>query len=387
MSKHDFTDQEFASRRERVRAAISRAGLDWLVVFHPVSIHWLTGSDAKSYQEFQCLFLSASPGPITVLTRAGERNEFLMDAHVDQLFTWGGGEPGDPLESFQSVAEHLDLQSTRIGMEVPAYYLHPRHYVRLREYFGSSLKLEATDLIHDLKLVKSEQEQNYIRKACGLADQAMSVFQNSLAEGRSELEVAGDVYHALLHSGSGLAASPINLVSGERSCFSHGAATERRLKGGDFGSVEYGATFKRYTATIGRQFCMGPPTARMRELYELVLQASDACIAAIRDGVPAIVPHEAAREVIAAAGLDSCRVHTTGYGLAPGFPPTWGEPLHMLGGSTYTLRSGMVLTIEPPVFVGEEQLGARIIDNVLVTPSGAERLTQYSRDLMIIEAK
>src|SRR6185369_16918889 len=199
---------------------------------------------------------------------------------------------------------------------------------------------------------KSGAELAYIREASRIADVAMRVFASSLAEGRSELEVAGKVYHALLTSGSGLAASPINLVSGERSCFSHGAPTLRRLRRGDFGSVEYGATCKRYTATIGRQFSIGPPTSRMRELYDLVRRASDACIAQIRAGVPAVVPHEAARRVIAEAGLDHCRVHTTGYGLAPGFPPTWGEPLHLLGGSQYTLQSGMVVTVEPPVFIG-----------------------------------
>jgi Xaa-Pro dipeptidase len=123
----------------------------------------------------------------------------------------------------------------------------------------------------------------------------------------------------------------------------------------------------------------------MRELHDLVRRAADACIAQIRDGVPAVVPHEAAKRVIAGAGLDHGRVHTSGYGLAPGFPPTWGEPMHMLGGSRYTLQAGMVVTVEPPVFLGEERLGARIIDNVLVTRDGGELLSRFSRDLIVIE--
>jgi Xaa-Pro dipeptidase len=89
--------------------------------------------------------------------------------------------------------------------------------------------------------------------------------------------------------------------------------------------------------------------------------------------------------VIADAGFERYRVHTSGYGLAPGFPPTWGEPMHMIGGSTYTLRAGMVVSVEPPVFIGEEKLGARIIDNVLVTRDGAELLSQFSRDLIVVK--
>jgi Xaa-Pro dipeptidase len=157
------------------------------------------------------------------------------------------------------------------------------------------------------------------------------------------------------------------------------------LKRGDFINVEFGATYKRYTSTIGRQFCLGEPTARMRELDELVRRASDACIAEIRAGVPAIVPHLAAKKVIADAGLDHSRVHLSGYGLAPGSPPTWAEPIYMFGGSQYTLQAGMVVTVEPPVFVGEEKLGSRIIDNVLVTETGAELLSKFSRDLLVIE--
>jgi len=384
MSKHDFSAAEFSDRRSRVRDALREAGLDWLLVFHPVSIHWLTGSDAKSYQEFQCLLISARPGPICVLTRQGEHNEFRDDALVDRIETWGGGEPEDPIAAFVRLADALKLRSSRVGMETPAYYLHPHHYVRIKELLGDALTAEPTDLIHDLKLVKSPAELAYIRQASRIADQAMQVFVEALAEGRTELEVAGEVYRSLLASGGGLAASPINLVSGERSCFSHGAPTERRLSRGDFGSVEFGATRKRYTATIGRQFSMGRPTPRMRELYDVVRQAADACIAEIRAGAPATAPHEAAKRVIAAAGFDRGRVHTTGYGLAPGFPPTWGEPLHLFGGSRYALEAGMVVTVEPPVFLKDQPLGARIIDNVLVTAEGAELLSRFSRDLIVV---
>jgi len=385
MSKHDFSAEEFASRRVRTRDALGAAGLDWMLLFHPVSIRWLTGSDAKSYQEFQCLLISAKPGPISVLTRDGERNEFLDDALVDHLQTWGGGEPEDPIAALERLAKSLGVMEARVGMEVPGYYLHPHHYVRIKQLFGKSLVAEATNLIHDLTLVKSPTELQYIREANRIAGVAMQRFEESLAEGRSEFEIAGEVHHALLTSGSGLAASPINLVSGERSCFSHGAPTHRRLQRGDFGNVEFGATFKRYTATIGRQFCLGPPTPRMHELYDLVCLASDACRAEIRAGVPAVIPHEAAKRVIADAGLDSARVHLSGYGLAPGSPPGWAEPVHLFGGSTYTLQAGMVLTIEPPVFLGEERLGARIIDNVLVTQNGTELLSRFRRNLIVID--
>lgn len=384
MSRHDFSQHEFDQRRARARQALRAQALDWMVLFHPVSIHWLTGSDAKSYQEFQCLLLPAdAQKPLVMLTRAGEVNEFMQDAWVDAVHGYGGGENEDPIEAFARLAQLHGLPATRVGIEVPAYYLHPHHYLRLRECLGTALVAEPSNLVHDLKLVKSECELAYIRQAAAKADAAMAVFAAALQAGRSELALAGTVMQALLSSGSGLAASPINLVSGERACFSHGAPTERQLRDGDSGSIEFGATQRRYTATLGRNFCLGTPGARLRELHALVCQASDAAINRIRDGVCAAEPHAAAKEVIAQAGLQASRVHTSGYGLAPGFPPSWGEPIHMLADSHYTLRAGMVLSVEPPVFIGAEGLGARAIDNVLVTDTGAEILSRFSRDLIV----
>jgi Xaa-Pro dipeptidase len=384
MSKQDFTAAEFAERRRRLQSAMEAEDLDWLVAIHPVSIHWLTGSDAKSYQEFQCLLVGAKGQPLVVLTRAGETHEFETDSLADEVIGWGGGSVEDPIFAFEALSKRLGLRNSRVGLEVPGHYLHPHHYVRMKTFLGDALVAEATDLISRLRLVRSPAELSYIREASTFADLGMERFVQTLCPGKTELALAGTVYEAMLTAGSGIAASPMNLVSGERSAYSHGAPTQRVLQSGDFGSIEFGATCRRYTATIGRQFALGRPAPRMLELYDVVRRASDAMIAAIADGVPAEVPHEAARAVIVEAGLEEYRVHTSGYAIGPGFPPSWGEPLHMIGGSKDILRSGMVLTVEPPVFVGPERLGARIIDNVLVTPSGAEILSSVSRDLIIV---
>jgi Xaa-Pro dipeptidase len=68
-----------------------------------------------------------------------------------------------------------------------------------------------------------------------------------------------------------------------------------------------------------------------------------------------------------------------------GFSPSWTEPVHLFGDSKYILQAGMVLTVEPPVFLGDEHLGARIIDNVLVTEYGTEILSRFSWDLIVVD--
>lgn len=385
MSKHDFPVEEFADRVARTRAAVGAAGLDWLLVMHPMSLHWLIGTEAKSYQTFQCLAVSAKPGPLVMFTRLSERCEFVEDTLADEVEGWGGGEPEDPIDAFARLAQRLGLRGARVGLETPPYYLHPHQYVRLKDMLGPALVAEPVNLVHALRAVKSPREIALIRESARIADLAMNACLGAVAEGRSELEIAAAVYHTLLANGSSLPASAMNLVTGERCGFAHGAPTQRRLLRGDPGNVEFGAALKRYTKTIGRQFNLGAPSPRVRAVYDVVREAFESCRAAMRDGVPAIVPHEAAKQVIAQAGMDRYRIHTTGYGVGPGVPPSWGEPLNMFGGSTDVLRAGMVVSVEPPVFIAEEHLGARIIDNVLITDTGAELLSQVPLDLIVID--
>ncbi len=385
MSKHDFTPAEFTDRLTRLRGAIGAAGLDWLLVLHPVSIRWLIGQDTKSYTVFQCLPVSAKPGKLIMFTRGTERIEFAADTMADELRCYNGAEPEDPMQAFSALLGELGIGSTRVGMEVPGGYLQPGHYVRLKAMLGDALVQDPCNLLTALRAVKSPAEIAYVREASRIGALALHKLIGAVAEGVSELELAAVAYHTLLSNGSGLPASTMNLMTGERSAFALGGPTERRMRRGDTGLVEMGAARRRYTATLGRQWSLGLPSARLTSLYDVIRRASDACLAEMRAGVPAIVPHEAAKRVIAEAGLDQYRAHTTGYGMAPGFPPSWGESPNMFGGSTDLLLAGMVVSVEPAVFLPEEGLGVRLIDNVLVTDSGVEMLSQTPRDLIVVD--
>jgi Xaa-Pro dipeptidase len=385
MSKHDFSLDEFSGRRRQVRTAMDAIGIDWLVLTHPVSIHWLTGSDAKGYQAFQALLISTGDDRLRMFTRESERAEFEADALIDDLVTWGGPEPEDPIESFLRYVAALGLPRGRLGLEAPSFYLHPDHAERLKAALGSTLVTEAGTLVQDLKTVKSEREIAYVREAGRIADRSVAAMTRHLAAGRTESEIAAEIYREILACGGGIPATPVNFVSGPRSAFSHGAPTNRHLRNGDFGHAEYNVPYRRYGVSIGRHFAIGDPGPRARELHALVREAADTAIAEIREGVSAHIPHQAAKRVIAGAGLDRFRVHVTGYGLAPAFPPATAEPVQLFGGSTASLKAGMTLSVCPSIFIGQEGIGARLVDTVIVTPTGAEMISKVPRDLILVE--
>jgi Xaa-Pro dipeptidase len=384
MWKNAFTLDEFRHRQRRVRAAMEAAGIDLLLVFHPVNIQYLIGSQAKSYQEFQVLLFPLEEAPLTMLMRLAEVAEISDLSLADDVRGWGGREPEDPLEAFAGIMGEKGYLGRRIGVEVPEFYMHPYTYRRLCDLLGDAYVLDASLLIHDLKLVKSPAEIAWIRAASAICDKGVQAAIDAITDGVSEFEVAAEVFHALYRAGSDAPASPMNFASGERTCYGHGAPSDRRIRAGDTMHMEFGAARHRYCTTIGRQLNLGEPSARVREIYDVVREACDACIAEIKAGVPAVRPHLAAKRVIAGAGLEHGRLHTTGYGIAPGYPPSWGEYIHLFADSGYTLEAGMVVSIEPPVFLHEERLGVRIIDDVLVTETGAEVLSRTSRDLVVV---
>ena len=383
----DFAPEEYAERQARTRAAMAEAGVDVLLVIDPKNLNWLIGFRAKSYQEFQCLVFPLEDEPLTIICRQAEVAELTDLTLADEVRGWSGQEPEDPIDVLADVLRARGDLGRRVGAEVPYYYLSPQDHAKIVALLGDALVLDATSLVEPLKLVKSPAELQLIRRAAGIGDRAMHAAVRAIREGASEFDVVAALYHSLLSNGSDLPASPVNFMSGERSCYGHGAATERRLRRGDLMHLEYGAAYHRYTATIGRNLVLGEPSARQQELHDINRAACDALVAATRPGISSELPHLAAKQVIADAGLDRGRVHTSGYGIAPGFPPSYGESIHFHSGYPYVpaqLEAGMVLSIEPPIFLHEERLGVRLLDDLLVTETGAEILSSYPRDLLVV---
>jgi Xaa-Pro dipeptidase len=384
MSKHYFTQQEFETRQQKVRVEMERAGIELLLVIAPIHINYLIGATAKGYQEFQVLFFPLEPGPLVILSRLPEVPMLVADSLADEVRGWGGREPEDPIEVFREILQAKKYQGLRTGLEVPGYYLHPHDYNKLTELLGDDLVMDATNLIGDLKLVKSPAEIDCVHKAAAMLDLGMETCCASIAAGKTERAISAEIHHTLLAAGSDIPSSPMNFLTGPRSAFAHGEPTDRVLEPGDFMHIQFGSHYRRYCVTIGRQLCLGEPSQRMRDVYQVVRDAGDACMEEMRAGVSAVVPHQAARKVIADAGLDAYRLHMTGYALGAAFPPSWVEPLVMDAGCEYTLQAGMVIAVEPPVFGLDDGLGVRLIDNVLITETGCERLTSTTRDLILV---
>ena len=384
MSKNDFEISEFEKRHLRVRSEMEKSGIDLLLVFAPANINYLIGTPSKGYQEFQVLFFPLQSDKLTILTRLPDSPHLKAESLADEVIGWGGREPEDPINVMKRIMIEKNYTGLKIGIEVPYYYLHPYDYKKIIDLIGSSLVKDTTDLIGSIRLIKSPAELEYVKKAAQILDQSIETGFKSIKDGKTERQVSADIHHTLLVSGSDIPSSPMNFLTGPRSAFAHAEPSDRVISNGDFMHIQFGAHWKRYCCTIGRQIALGKPTQRMLDIYQVARDAVDACIDAMKSDVPATVPHEAAKNIISKAGMDRYRLHMTGYAVGAAFPPSWVEPLVLDSSCPYTLQEGMIIAVEPPLFGLEDGLGVRIIENVLITKNGTETLCKTTRDLKIL---
>lgn len=180
-------------------------------------------------------------------------------------------------------------------------------------------------------------------------------------------------------AGSGPSFTTI-IASGPNAANPHHSNTDRAFEPGDLIIMDGGALHDGYASDITRTVALGQPSAEARRIYELVQAANAAGRAAARPGASGDAVDRAARAVIEAGGYGPQFVHRTGHGLGLEVH----EPPYMVAGNTAPLAPGMTFTVEPGIYVSG-LCGVRIEDNVVITADGAESLTSFERDLIVIE--
>jgi len=229
---------------------------------------------------------------------------------------------------------------------------------------------ELPELVMNMRKIKSRQEIAWLRRSAVLAMKGMQRATEFIKEGQSELEVAAEVEYVMRKQGSGGTPFSTIVASGRNSWLPHATATRKRFRRGELIIVDLGATYEGYASDMTRTFSI-KPTRKQLKLMDVAKRAQLAAIDCIRNGVSTADVDRAAREVICRAGLEKFFSHGTGHGLGLAIH----EPPSLTSGSNDLLQKGMVVTVEPGVYVPDIG-GARWEDIVLVTKDGHALLTQ-----------
>ena len=168
-----FTAQEFESRENKVIKSMKEKNLDALLLFRQESMYWLTGYDTFGYVFFQCLVLT-SAGDKILLTRAPDLRQAQNTSNIKDIRIWIDRDNNNPADDLKSILIELNLENKNLGVEYEAYGLTGRNAMMLIESLKNFAKLhDESFLITKHRLVKSNQEIKYIKKAAELADKAL----------------------------------------------------------------------------------------------------------------------------------------------------------------------------------------------------------------------
>ena len=269
-----------------------------------------------------------------------------------------------------------DFGVTALGYE--------ENYLTVAEYQGYEKNLNAKLIpmnakINGFRAVKEEWELVLMRKAQEITDKAFTEVLTRIKAGMTELQLQAELIYCLYKNGAtGLAFDPI-VVSGPNTSLPHGVAGERVLQEGDFITMDFGALYQGYCADMTRTVALGYATEEMKKVYNTVLQAQLAGIAATRAGIPGKEIDAAARQVITDAGFGEYFGHGYGHSL--------GMEIHEMPSPSPSgeriMEENMIASAEPGIYL-PGKFGVRIEDVTIYKADGCEIITQSPKNLIIV---
>jgi Xaa-Pro dipeptidase len=283
----------------------------------------------------------------------------------------------DPAAELRAILAEKGLAGARIGIERATYGLTAANGRAVDIALdGFCTLIDADHLIRRMRLVKSASEVAVIRRAAALADAAVAAMRAVAAPGILDSVLTARCLATILEGGGDMPPAGPLVNSGRRAIYGRGVAGPRRLEPRDQVVVEFAATLHRYNACIERTILLGEPPAAQRRMAETVARAMDAMVDAARPGAPIGAIGEAHRRVLDAAGYTHARFAACGYPLGATFRPSWMDVPPMIhAGNPWPIEPGMILF--PHAMLGDAETGLAFGagDTILITPTGAERLT------------
>ena len=350
------------ARRGALRALLPPADLVAMLVTKPVNVRYLTG-------------FSGSYGALLLFH---DRTIFLTDRRYE-------AQAAAEVAGAEIVMAGGDLIAgvvTVLGNDGEGLGFEPNGLTwgmgqRLRTSLPGRAVVPAPELVEELRVVKDEEEVASMREAARIGTTALAGLLDTLRAGMTEREVALDLELSMRRlGGDGLAFDPI-VAFGEQAAEPHHRPNDRELAAGDFVKLDFGARVDGYCSDMTSTVAFGRASERQREVYQLVLRAQAAGLAALRPRVVAGEVDRACREVIADAGLGDAFVHPTGHGVGLQIHEApWVRP-----GAGGSIASGTPVTVEPGVYLPGFG-GVRIEDLAVVRPGGHELLTTAPRELI-----
>ncbi|MFC4618270.1 M24 family metallopeptidase [Camelliibacillus cellulosilyticus] len=350
--------------------------VDWAFLTDPKNVYYFSGFMCEPNERLLALAVFPDQEPFLVCPG--------MEAPQAKAAGWeaeilGYGDHEDPWEKMKPLL-HKRGRQTSETVAIETETLSFARSEQLRQAAGAVQFRSAENAINALRMVKDEKELGSLEKAAELADFAISVGAGAIKKGKTEQSIIAEIEYEMKKRGVDSMSFKTMVLVGPNSAAPHGHPGNRQIREGDFVLFDLGVVVDGYCSDITRTLVYKHASEEQEKIYNTVLKAQETAIQAAQDGVVIGDVDRAARKVITDAGYGDYFPHRIGHGLGLGIH----DAPSMSGNNTDLLRTGMVFTIEPGIYVPEVG-GVRIEDDVYLSKDGAVTLTNYPKHLQIIE--
>lgn len=352
----------FRTRRDKLRKALAKSGVDSLLVTNYVNVTYLTGFTGDDS------FLLVTPDTEVLLTDARYTTQLEEEC------------PGLKIEVRSVKTSMPEIVATvvgrakvsKLGFEGDSITVSQRD--RLAEKLAKVSLLPTSGLVEQLRIVKDKEEIAEIRLAAGQAERAFAVLRASLRPEQTEKEVADQLEYQMRLFGAKGPSFPSIVAVGPRAALPHARPTGKRIGEADFVLVDWGADGGLYKSDLTRVLVTGRIPPKLERVYGVVLKSQVRAIESIRPGVSCHEVDSVARGIIEDAGFG----RNFGHGLGHGVGLDIHEAPRLAQGQKQLLQPGMVVTVEPGIYLPGWG-GVRIEDDVVVTKTGHEVITSFPK--------
>ncbi|MED3649375.1 MULTISPECIES: Xaa-Pro peptidase family protein [Heyndrickxia] len=281
--------------------------------------------------------------------------------------------------------EVLEKQVKKRTNEIQTIAVEKEHmnierYELLLQHFNGAKFVAAEAKLRQLRLIKDEKEKEILKKAAEFADFAVQVGVNEIKEGKTELDIIAAIEYELKKKGISEMSFSTMVLTGTNAASPHGNPGLTKIKKGDLVLFDLGVVYEGYCSDITRTVAYDHTNDDQEKIYNIVLQAEEEAIKAVKPGITAKQLDMIARNIISDAGYGDYFPHRLGHGLGIGVH----EYPSITNTNELLIQEGMVFTIEPGIYV-PNVAGVRIEDDVFVTKDGVEILTAYPKSLQIVK--
>lgn len=365
---------DYEKRLKTLKNHFKEEGMSIGLVTTPASVFYYTGFNSDPHERFMGLVWSAEKDGYTLFVPALDKDIAAGDSVVGDIVPISDEE--DP---FAVIKEKLGNVSGQMGLEMKVISMH--EHERLQEMFPDLTYVDIQAAIDKQRLRKSREEVDFMQDAVDIIEKVLDEGLKKVHVGMTEAELTAELEYLMKMFGAEGPSFPTIVLSGEKSALPHGVPGERKLQHGDFLLIDFGvATHDGYCSDTTRTFIIGEASEKQKEIYNIVREANEAGITAVKAGKAVKEFDIAARKVIDDSGYGDYFTSRVGHGL--------GIELHegpsVNGNNEQIAESGLLFTIEPGIYIPEFG-GVRIEDEVYINEEGeAEVLTSFPKVLQIL---